>query len=380
MSLYFDYASATPVDPRVVEAMMPYLTDCFANPSSLYRQGRDAREAVELARSRVATAIGADPKEIVFTSGGTEANNLAILGVAEARVGYSKKIVTTTIEHQAVLQPCQSLHEKGWQIEYLPVTDNGLVRDTTLLKSAGNFSLCSVMLANNEIGTVQPIQDLFHLAHKRGAYTHTDACQALGYIPINVHAMEIDLLSLNSGKVYGPKGCGALYIKRGIEIAPMQYGGKQELGRRAGTENVPAIVGFGLACEIAVDQLGQEVARLKVMQDYLFNALVKLGGIINGDTENRLPNNVNVSFEGIEPEALLFYLDRCGIMVSSGSACSQSTMVASHVLRALGRNDNLAQSSLRISLGRQTTQSDCDVLLSELATILHNLKPYKKQP
>lgn len=374
MSLYFDYASATPVDPRVLEAMMPYFDVCYANASSLYQMGRAAREAVENARSQVAVSIGAKAHEIVFTSGGTEANNLAIFGTARARKLYAKRLVTSQIEHQAILKPMSWLESQGWSVNYLPVNSSGLIEVDTIDWQSEKTALCSLMLANNEIGTVQPLVDIFKQARKNGAYTHTDACQALGYIPIRVNELQADLLSLNSGKIYGPKGCGVLYIKEGIEIDPLFYGGKQEMSRRAGTENVAAIVGFGLACELATNALEEEVVRLRSLQQIMFKQLeVVPGCFINGDVDQRLPGNINVSFEDIEAEALMIYLDKAGIMVSSGSACSQA-MTASHVLLAIGRNEALAQRSLRISLGRMTNEEDVLFLLATLEKLVVKLR------
>lgn len=373
-SLYFDHASATPLDPRVLDVMLPYFSECFANPSSLYKQGRLARDAVERARFQVASSIGAQPNEIVFTSGGTEANNLALIGGALARESFCRRILTSAVEHQAILQPCRWLQDKGWDVEFLPVAATGVLDPASMRVVQGDIAVCSLMLANNEIGTIQPIAELFRLAKKLGAWTHTDACQALGYIPIDVTDLFADMLTLNSGKIYGPKGCGALYVRKGIELAPLLLGGKQEFGIRAGTENVPAVVGFGAACELALESMKEEVVRLKKLQEYLIEQLLILPGcFLNGDASLRLPNNINVSFQGVESEALLFYLDQAGIMLSSGSACSQGAL-ASHVLLAIGRDAELAQGSIRITFGRQTTPDDIEFLIANVRALLVKLR------
>lgn len=375
-SIYLDYASATPVDPRVLAVMLPYFNEHFANPSSIYHQGRLAREAIERARDQVALSVGAKPAEIIFASGGTEANNLAIFGVTQANQSQGKHIIISAIEHQAVLQPCRALEKRGWKVSLLKVSDKGIVDVEHLKRLSGEESvLCSVMLANNEIGTIQPLAEIGAILRKKNVYFHTDACQALGLVPINVHDLQVDLLTLNSGKVYGPKGVGALYVARGVKMESQVRGGKQEYSLRAGTENVAGIVGFGEACELAIKSLSKESVRIKKLRDTLLSNILKIPGTrANGDLSLRLVNNINISFEGIEPEALLLYLDQMNVAVSSGSACAQSDMTASHVLLALGVERTLAQASLRITLGRMTTVEEIAKVAEILPKVVEKLR------
>ncbi|MBI4836557.1 MAG: cysteine desulfurase [Candidatus Abawacabacteria bacterium] len=374
--VYLDYASATPVDPQVLEVMLPYFSHYFANPSSLYSAGKTVREAVERARSQVAAAIGASAEEIVFTSGGTEANNLAVLGTARTKEKETKHLVVSAIEHDSLLRSCRALVSEGWQLSYIPILKSGLIDLSALEKMVTSpAALYSVMLANSEIGTIQPLAEIVTWAKKTGAYVHSDACQALGYVPINVKTLSIDLLSLNSVKVYGPKGVGALYVRKGIQLQPLVWGGKQEYGLRAGTENVPGIVGFGKACEMAVATIDEEVQRITDLRDWLLNELLKISGArLNGDRTSRLANNINISFTGIESEALVFYLDQAGVCVSAASTCTQASMSSSHVLIALGLDEQQRQGSVRLTLGRQTTWEEVEKVVPIISAVVEKLR------
>ena len=375
--VFLDYASATPVDPRVWDAMLPYFSANFSNPSSPYYSGKVAREAVENARGQVAQSVGAEPNEVIFTSGGTEGNNIAILGVARALQNERKHILTCKTEHQSVLQPCYYLERQGWNLSYLPLDLDGVVDSDTKQVFFDEFSLCSVMLVNNEVGIIQPIAEISRKVKKKKALMHTDACQALGHIPINVNLLGVDLLTLNSGKIYGPKGAGALYIRQGTQLSSCTYGGKQELGIRPGTENVPAIVGFGVACSLAVLEMEEEHKRFKIFQNSLLSVLLKVPGVfLNSARKKSVPNIINISVADIEPEALVMFLNAAGIEVSSSSACTQS-LGASHVLLALGHDQSRAQSSIRISLGRMTTQEEIDYVIQILLATVEKLRTLK---
>ncbi len=374
--VYLDYHATTPVDPRVVQAMLPYFTERFGNPSSrTHRVGTEAAEAVDRARAQVARLIGARAREIVFTSGATESNNLAIKGVAAARRGRGGHIVTVVTEHHAVLDTCRRLEREGLRVTYLPVQPDGLVDLDRVRGAVGpDTILVSVMLANNEIGVLQPVAAIARLAHERGALVHTDAAQAAGKIPVDVEALGVDLLSFTAHKMYGPKGVGALYVRRGVEIAPLLDGGGQERGLRPGTLNVAGIVGFGAAAEICRGELAAEAERLGRLRDRLLAGLrERVGDLrVNGSLEARLPHNLNVSFPGVAGESLLLALG--DLAVSAGAACASGTSEPSYVLKALGLSDALALASLRFGLGRWTTEEEVDYAVDRVATVVGALR------
>lgn len=363
--IYLDCHATTPVDPRVVEAMVPFFTEHFGNPSSItHAYGWEAEAAVKKAREILATAINATPEEIIFTSGATEANNLAIKGVAEAYFGQGQHIITVQTEHSAVLDPCKYLESLGFSITYLPVQPDGLISLDELEKAFRDDTvLVSVMAANNEIGVLQPLAEIGARCRERGVLFHTDAAQALGKVPLDVEAMPIDLLSMTAHKLYGPKGIGALYVRRRnprVNLAPQLHGGGQERGLRSGTLYPPQIVGFGKAVELALAEMESEGKRLAELRSRLHQSLTPLSGVhLNGHPDQRLPNNLNLSFEGVDGQALLLGL-RSVVAVSSGSACSSTSTAPSHVLKALGLSDELAYASLRFGLGRFTTAEDID--------------------
>lgn len=363
--IYLDCNATTPVAPQVLEAMLPFFTDYFGNPSSLnHSYGWEAEAAVKAARESLAEAINAEPAEIVFTSGATEANNLTIKGVAESYMAHGKHIITVPTEHSAVLDPCRYLETLGFSVTYLSVQEDGLI-DLAGLESAvqPETILVSVMAANNEIGVLQPIKEIGQLCHDRGVIFHTDAAQALGKIPLDVQAMNIDLLSMTAHKLYGPKGIGALYVRRRnprVQLSPQLHGGGQERGLRSGTLYTPQIVGFGEAVRSAIASQATDSERLRGLRDRLWQQLSDLPGIhLNGHLTQRLPNNLNISIEGVNGNALLLQV-QSEIAVSSGSACSSANPAPSHVIKALGRSDELARATLRFGLGRETTQEEID--------------------
>jgi len=370
-----DYAATTPVRPEVLEAMAPYFSERFGNPSSLYALAREAKEAVEEARGRVAAAIGADPGEIFFTAGGTEADNWAIKGTALR--GKGDHIVTSAIEHHAVIQPCRALERQGYRVTYLPVDEFGRVDPADAEDAiADETILVSVMAANNEIGTVQPIGEIGRIAHDHGVLFHTDAVQAIGAVPIDVAAMEIDLLSLSGHKFYGPKGTGALYIRQGTRIESLIHGGGQERGRRAGTENVPGIVGLGRAIEVATADIEGHNRRIAAMRDRLIRGVLDTipDTRLNGHPTERLANNANFSFRYVEGESILLLLDAHGICASTGSACSSGSSEPSHVLLATGLTPEEAHGSLRLTLGDANTADDIDYVLRLLPEAIGRLR------
>jgi cysteine desulfurase len=373
--VYLDHHATTPVDERVLAAMLPYFGERFGNPSSRnHRFGWEASDAVEGARRQVAALVGASAKEMVFTSGATEANNLAIKGVA-ARAGNRRHVVTVATEHKAVLDPCRTLEREGWRLTILPVRADGLVDVAGLaLAVTDDTALVSVMLANNEIGVLQPVAELARLAHEKGALVHTDAVQAAGRVPLDLKVLDVDLASFSAHKLYGPKGVGALYVKRTIErrVAPLVDGGGQERGLRAGTLNVPAIVGFGEASAIARRELDVEAARLGRLRDRLLRALEsRIEGMrVNGAWAPRLPGNLNVSFDHVDGDALLVALD--DVAVSSGAACTKAE--PSHVLLALGLSRERALASLRFGLGRPTREADVDHAAGRVAAAVAQLR------
>ncbi|SJZ33183.1 cysteine desulfurase NifS [Garciella nitratireducens] len=374
---YFDYAATTPVDPGVLEEMLPYFKDSFGNPSSIYSYGREAKKAVEEARSKIANLIGADSKEIFFTAGGSEADNWAIKGIAMKLKDKGNHIITSKIEHHAVLHVCQYLEKHGFEVTYLPVDENGFINLKDLKNSITNKTiLISIMFANNEIGTIQPVKEIGEIAKEHNIYFHTDAVQALGNTKINVNDMNIDLMSMSSHKIYGPKGVGALYIKKGVKIDPFIHGGAQERRKRAGTENVPGIVGFGKAAEIASNSLEEHIKRTVKLRDKLITGILENIDYVrlNGDPIKRLPGNVNVSIEFVEGEALLLNLDMIGVSASSGSACTSGSLDPSHVLLAIGLPHEIAHGSLRLTIGRYTKEKDIDYVIEELPKIVDKLR------
>ena len=375
--IYLDNAATTAVSPEVLEAMLPYFTQCFGNPSSIHSTGRDARRVVDAARKQVAAAIGAQPQEIYFTAGGSESDNWAIKGTAFAKRSKGNHIITSAIEHHAVLHTCAWLEKQGFEVTYLPVDEFGRVRVEDVEKAITDKTiLITIMAANNEIGTIQPIAEIGKLAHDKGILFHTDAVQAIGAMPIDVNAMHIDMLSMSGHKFHGPKGIGALYIRKGVKIDQYLHGGAQERGQRAGTENLAGIVGMGKAIEIATQHLEENAARLTFLRDKLIDGiLAEIPDVrLNGHRTQRLPNNVNVSVRYVEGEALLLRLDLAGIAGSSGSACTSGSLDPSHVLLAIGLPHEIAHGSLRLSLGTDTTEAEIDEVLDKLPGIVKNLR------
>ncbi len=375
--IYLDYAATTPTHPEVVEAMLPYFSEAFGNPSSLYACGQEARSAVEEARAKVAGFIGAENDEIVFTSGGTEADNFALEGIAYANESRGNHIIITAIEHHAISETCNFLKERGFKITCLPTDKDGLVDPDDVRKAiTGKTVLISVMQANNEVGTIEPVALIGRIAREAGVYFHTDAVQAVGHIPVDVSKLGVDLLSVSAHKLYGPKGIGALYIKKGTKIAPFMHGGGQEGGRRASTENVPAIVGLGKAVELAQREMAEEAERLIYLRDKLIGGLLeRISDIqLNGHPQERLPNNVNVGVKFVEGEAILLNLDLEGICASTGSACSSESEEPSYVLLALGIPADEARGSLRFTLGKWTTEEEIERVLEVLPRIVAKLR------
>ncbi len=376
MTIYMDNSATTPVRKEVVEEMIPYLTENFGNPSSIYDLGKTSKHAVEKARKRVAYAIGAEENEIYFTSGGTESDNWAIKGIAFANRNKGKHIITSSIEHHAVLHACKWLEGQGFEVTYLPVDKYGMVSPEDLKNVIRDDTiLISIMLANNEIGTIQPVDEIGKIARENRIYFHTDAVQAIGHVPIDVQKMNIDLLSLSGHKFQGPKGCGALYIRKGTKIETLLHGGAQERKRRAGTENVPAIAGLGKAIELAVGEIGESDKTLLEMRERLIKDLMKIPKThLNGHPIKRLANNVNVTFEYIEGESLLLLLNAKGVFASTGSACNSSSLEPSHVLTACGVPHEIVHGSLRLSLGKMNTQEDVNRVLEVLPEIVQKLR------
>ena len=375
--IYLDHAATTPVKPEVLEAMLPYFTEKFGNPSSIYSLGRGNRKAIEESREKVAKALNAKSKEIFFTSGGSEADNWCIKGVAFANQDKGKHIITSNIEHHAVSHTTKYLERFGFEITYIPVDEKGLVHVEDIEKAIRpDTILISIMFANNEIGTVQPIEEIGKLARAKGIYFHTDAVQAVGNIHIDVEKMNIDILSLSAHKFYGPKGVGALYIRDGVKISPMIHGGAQERGKRASTENVPAIVGLGKAIEIATEGIDEYGRKLRELRDRVIKEVLEKipYSRLNGDIENRLPGNANFSFEFVEGESILLSLDMKGICASSGSACTSGSLDPSHVLLAIGLPHEIAHGSLRLTFGEENTHEDIDTLMQVLPPIIERLR------
>ncbi|QQS32867.1 MAG: cysteine desulfurase [Acidobacteriota bacterium] len=380
--VYLDNSATTPVDPRVVEAMMPFLTESYGNTSSIHYFGQEARTAVDAARQSVARLINARPNEVIFTSGGTESNNLAIRGLVEANEHYGRHIVTSNIEHSAVKNVCADLEKRGYEVTYVPVCPEGIVSVDDIRSAIRDETvLITVMTANNEIGTLQPVAEIGSLVKElrdsgRKIWFHTDAVQAVGKIPVDVNVIGCDLVSLSGHKLYAPKGIGALYIKRSVRLHPQNIGGHQERNRRGGTESVPLIAALGKAFELAAAEMENEAVRQKHLRDDLENRLADAvpNIIFNGNRDQRIPNISNISFLGTEGEALLINLDMQGVAVSTGSACSSGTLEPSPVIRALNEDDNRARSALRISLGRFNTSADIDRIVEVLPAAVETLR------
>lgn len=374
-AIYLDYAATTPVDPRVADAMRPFFTEQFGNAGSVHGFGQAARAAVDDARRQVAGLIGAQPREIVFTSGATESNNAAIMGAVFARGAGAAHVIAAATEHHAVLEPCRWLEHRGVAVTVLPVDRYGLVDPDAVRRALRpETALVSVMHGNNEIGTVGPVAEVAAVVREHGALMHTDATQSVGIVPIDVQALGIDLLSLSAHKRYGPKGIGALFVRTGTALAPLLHGGSQEHGRRGGTENVPGIVGFGAAVRIAMAEMAEEARRIAALRDRLIEGLAALGGHLNGHPRQRLPGIVSASFAGADSESLLLALDLEGIAASSGSACTSGSLEPSHVIAALGLPADVAAGTLRFSLGRWTTADEIDRLLEVLPGILDSIR------
>jgi cysteine desulfurase len=376
--VYFDHNATTPVDPAVADAMIHVLREEFGNASSVHRFGQQAKAILDDARSAVATLIGAEPSEIVFTSGGTESDNAALRGTAEALEPTGRRhLIASAIEHEAVLVTLKALARRGWRTTLLPVDATGIV-DPQALEAAmtDDTALVSVMHANNELGTIQPVAELARIARSRGAVFHTDAVQSIGKIPVDARALGADLLSLSAHKFNGPKGAGALWIRRGTRLVPILTGGKHERTRRAGTENVPGIAGLGVAARLARTKMADAAPRVAALRDRLEQEILRRipGTIVNGATEPRVPNTTNISFERIEAESLLIALDLEGIAVSTGAACSSGTLEPSHVLRAMGLPTHRAQNSIRFSLGAGNTEAEVDYVLEKLPKAVEKLR------
>jgi len=384
MRVYFDYNATTPLAPDVIDAVARATRDVFGNASSVHHFGQQAKAAMDDARSQIATLINGDPSEVVFTSGGTESDNFAIRGAADAGEPTGRRhLIATAIEHEAVLNTFKALARRGWRTTLLPVDASGIVSAEQLRNCiTPDTALVSVMHANNEIGTVQPIAELAALAHEHGALIHTDAVQSAGKIPVDVRALGVDLLSLSGHKFNGPKGAGALWIKRGTRMLPILTGGKHERNRRAGTENIPAVVGFGVAARLAAGKLAGEGARLAALRDRLERGILASvpGTVVNGAPTPRVPNTTNISFDHVEAESLLIALDLEGIAVSTGSACSSGTLEPSHVLRAMGLPPHRTQNSLRFSLGLFSTEEEVDRVLSVLPALVEKLRGLTRKP
>jgi len=377
--IYMDHAGTTPMRKEVLEAMLPYLTERFGNASTIYSYGREAKTALEDSREKVAALIGADPREVFFTAGGTESDNWALRGVVAANSNRGKHIITSSIEHHAVLHTCQDLEKQGYKVTYLPVDKFGLVDPEHVGNAITDETiLVSIMHANNEIGTIEPVAEIGKIIKqkKNNIYFHTDAVQTVGKIPVNVNDLGVDLLSISSHKIYGPKGVGALYIRKDTRIKPFITGGAQESQRRAGTENIPGIVGFGKAAELIGNEVEQQHKKLSKLRDKLVHGIMDRIPFVrlNGHPTGRLPHNVNVCFEFIEGESLLLNLDMKGICASSGSACTSGSLEPSHVLLAIGLPHEIAHGSLRLTLGRDNTEQDVDYVLEVLPEIVSKLR------
>ena len=375
--IYLDHAATTAVHPDVLKEMLPYFTDKFGNPSSVYGFAANNKNKLTEARETIAGALGAKSEEIYFTAGGSESDNWALKCTAEAYGVHGGHIITTKIEHHAILHTCKYLQNRGYDVTYLDVDENGLV-DLNTLEAAirPDTFLISIMFANNEIGTIEPIKEIGEIAHRHGILFHTDAVQAFGQIPIHVDEMNIDMLSASGHKFNGPKGIGFLYIKKGLKLKSFIHGGQQERGRRAGTENVPGIVGIAKACEIAMAEMQERMKKETELRDYLIERILKEIPYtrLNGHSKKRLPNNVNISFQFVEGESILIMLDMAGICASSGSACTSGSVDPSHVLLAIGLPHEIAHGSLRLTLGYENTKEEMDTVVDNLKRIITNLR------
>jgi cysteine desulfurase len=384
-AIYFDNSATTRTDKQVLDAMVPYTMEFYGNPSSLHTPGRDSKAGMDNARAQVAKLLGADPNEIIFTSGGTESDNLALKGYAWANRSKGKHIITSKIEHHAILATCEYLQKNGFEVTYLPVDSYGMVSTSDFEKAIRpDTLLASIMFANNEIGTIEPIQELGAIAKKKGIAFHTDAVQAAGHLPINVKADNIDMLSLSAHKFYGPKGVGALYVRKGVKLEPLLHGGGHERGLRSSTENVCGIVGLGKAAEMAMRDMPEEGKRLTKLRDMMIENVLKNipHSHLNGHPTKRLPSNAHFRFDFIEGESLLLQLDMYGIAVSTGSACSTKSLQPSHVLIALGLRPEETHGSLRISMGKDNTEEDVKYFLETLPKVVDNLRamsPYNEK-
>ena len=379
--IYLDTAASTPVADEVIVEMLPYMKERYGNPSSTHKFGRETTRAIHHARKRVAEMIGASsPREIAFTSGGTEANNLALKGTAmhiKRKMPEKNMIITSSIEHDAVLEPCKDLEDRGFVTIQLPVTDEGLVRPSELKSVISNdVALVSIMYANNEVGTIQPIKELIEIAHQAGALFHTDAVQAAGKLPLNVKNLGVDMMSLSSHKINGPKGVGALYIKSNLKILPIIHGGGQEWSLRSGTENVPGIVGFGKACDLATKRMRQYQEHVAGLRDYVVERVLKEIPMsrLNGLRTERIPNNTHFTFFGVNGEDLIIKLDENGVAASTGSACSVKKQKPSHVLKAMGFSYEEITGSLRLSLGLHNTKDEVDRAIDILSSVIKELR------
>lgn len=374
--IYFDNAATTPIAPEILEAFTKKLSECYGNASSIHQKGREARANVEAARSDIASIIGANSKEVIFTSGGTEANNWAIFGLAEAYKQKGNHIISCAIEHDSVIAPLKQLELRGFKVTFLPVNKDGFVNVEDFEKAITPETIfASIMLANNEIGTIQDVKEMAKIAKEKGILIHTDICQAMVYMPINVQELQVDLATLNSGKIYGPKGVGALYVREGTKIVPLFFGGGQEFRMRSGTENVPGIVAFASAVKRITELKKEKAQEVQKLRDYFIEKLLEIPGVsLNGSLENRLPNNVNIYIEGIDGESLLIRMDMEGIAASAGSACSAGVCKPSHVLRALGLSMLHIKNSIRLSLGYQSTQEEVDKVLEIMKRLIPELR------
>lgn len=375
--VYLDNAATTALSPRVLEAMLPYFTQHYGNPSSVHAFGREAKQGLDKARDQVAKALHCDPSEVIFTGCGTESDNTVLLGVAQRYGDKGKHIITTNVEHHAILHTCEYLEKQGYSVTYLPVDQDGLVTAEQVAAAIRpDTILVSIMFANNEVGTIMPIQEIGAVCKEKGVLFHTDAVQAVGHIPVDVQAMHIDMLSLSAHKFHGPKGVGALYCRKGIRLPSYIMGGAQERGRRAGTENVAGIVGLGAAIQLATEQLEENRAKMTALRDRLMTGIqARISEVkLNGHPTNRLPNNVNFSFKYIEGESILLMLDMNGIAASSGSACTSGSLDPSHVLLALGLPHEIAHGSVRLTLGDETTEEDIDYTIDVLEKTVARLR------
>ena len=375
--VYADNAATTRVTEEVLSAMLPYFTENYGNPSSIYALGRESKKAVETVREKVAHAIGAETSEIYFTSGGSESDNWAIRGICKRLEAKGKKhIITSVFEHHAILHTCKEMEKRGFEVTYVPISDKGIVNPEDVKKAIReDTALVTIMYANNEIGTIQPISEIGAICKAAGVLFHTDAVQALGNVPIDVKAQNIDLLSISGHKIHAQKGTGALYVRKGVALPNLIFGGAQERNRRAGTENVPAIVGFGRAIELETADIAKKIAHITPMRNRLIDGILKLPKTrLNGDRDKRLCGNCNISIEGIEGESLLLMLDMKGICASSGSACTSGALDPSHVLLAMGLKHEVAHGSLRLSIGNDTTDEDIDYILEVIPQVVERLR------